>query len=135
MRAAKRFMKSQVWRVQRKPPSIRTTRPFLNLRLWTEHDRSNARKAGPTRRKPEACWMPRNFSKFKQLAIDPPFFKPFRTPFFRKKSCKQLKQLKKEAEATRRTEKRLEEPMKANTEASHKRNSEKRIKILKEFIR
>jgi len=73
--------------------------------------------------------------KFKQLAIDPPFFKPFRTPFFRKKSCKQLKQLKKEAEATRRTEKRLEEPMKANTEASHKRNSEKRIKILKEFIR
>ena len=62
VRAAKRFMKSQVWRVQRKPPSIRTTRPFLNLRLWTEHDRSNARKAGPTRRKPEACWMPRNFS-------------------------------------------------------------------------
>ena len=62
VRAAKRFMKSQVWRVQRKPPSIRTTRPFLNLRLWTEHDRSNARKAGPTHRKPEACWMPRNFS-------------------------------------------------------------------------
>ena len=28
----------------------------------SEHDWSNARKAGPTRRKPEACWMPRNFS-------------------------------------------------------------------------